>query len=166
MLKLQRVTQRVVERAPDIIRTMINITPDLVLKSILNKAINEAFRRNIDLGDLEFMRNKTVQINVSDLGFLFAVRLTRNNLQVVLNSFGEDASFQATSSDLLLLIAGKIDPDTLFFRRRLKISGDTELALALKNFLDTIDPSTIFSRRLFDWLNRFADGIDKQIPAT
>ena len=35
------------------------------------------------------------------------------------------------------------DPDTLFFNRRLKIEGDTELGLVVKNLLDSIDWSTV-----------------------
>ena len=31
------------------------------------------------------------------------------------------------------------DPDTLFFSRRLRIEGDTELGLIVKNLLDSVD---------------------------
>jgi O2-independent ubiquinone biosynthesis accessory factor UbiT len=39
----------------------------------------------------------------------------------------------------LLIAARKEDPDTLFFQRRLKIEGDTELGLEVKNLIDGID---------------------------
>ncbi|MGB7997639.1 MAG: SCP2 sterol-binding domain-containing protein, partial [Photobacterium halotolerans] len=35
--------------------------------------------------------------------------------------------------------ARKVDPDTLFFQRRLTMQGDTELGLAVKNLLDSLD---------------------------
>ena len=40
-------------------------------------------------------------------------------------------------------IAGQVDPDTLFFRRKLAIEGNTELGLTLKNFLDSQDPEQL-----------------------
>ena len=33
----------------------------------------------------------------------------------------------------------QVDPDTLMFQRRLVMEGDTELGLALKNYLDGMD---------------------------
>ena len=41
--------------------------------------------------------------------------------------------------DFLLLIADREDPDTLFFQRRLRMSGDTALGVHLKNFLASVD---------------------------
>ena len=41
--------------------------------------------------------------------------------------------------DLVLIAGRKQDPDTLFFQRRLKIEGDTELGLEVKNLIDAID---------------------------
>ena len=34
-----------------------------------------------------------------------------------------------------------IDPDTLFFQRKLLVTGNTELGLQVKNFLDELDTS-------------------------
>jgi predicted lipid carrier protein YhbT len=42
----------------------------------------------------------------------------------------------ATMADLLSLMRADTDADTLFFQRRLRISGDTELGLIVKNWLD------------------------------
>ena len=48
-------------------------------------------------------------------------------------------SFSADASDLLMIVARKQDPDTLFFQRRLVIEGDTELGLYVKNLMDAIE---------------------------
>lgn len=42
----------------------------------------------------------------------------------------------ARLADLLALMRAETDADTLFFQRRLRISGDTELGLIVKNWLD------------------------------
>ncbi|MNP62413.1 SCP-2 sterol transfer family protein [compost metagenome] len=45
--------------------------------------------------------------------------------------------------DFVLLASRHEDPDTLFFRRRLVIEGDTELGLAVKNLIDSLDPEDL-----------------------
>ncbi|WP_312928272.1 ubiquinone anaerobic biosynthesis accessory factor UbiT, partial [Stutzerimonas nitrititolerans] len=45
--------------------------------------------------------------------------------------------------EFLLLASRQEDPDTLFFRRRLVIEGDTELGLAIKNLIDSLDPDML-----------------------
>ena len=51
-----------------------------------------------------------------------------------------DVIFTGNTNDLLMIAARREDPDTLFFQRRLRIEGDTELGLTVKNLLDAIDP--------------------------
>lgn len=47
-----------------------------------------------------------------------------------------DLEVAANLADLISLLRGDMDADTLFFQRRLKIAGDTELGLIVKNWLD------------------------------
>ncbi len=54
--------------------------------------------------------------------------------------FAPDATVAGGVGDFLLLAARREDADTLFFQRRLRMSGDTELGLYLKNFLDAFEP--------------------------
>ena len=41
--------------------------------------------------------------------------------------------------DFMLLVSREEDADAMFFKRRLKMEGDTELGLYIKNFLDGLD---------------------------
>jgi predicted lipid carrier protein YhbT len=63
------------------------------------------------------------------------------------------------------LATRKEDADTLFFRRQLKTSGDTELGLHVKNFLDGLEPETLLYHRVIDPILRrrlaVADGFDR-----
>jgi predicted lipid carrier protein YhbT len=63
------------------------------------------------------------------------------------------------------LTTRKEDAHTLFFRRQLKTTGDTELGLHVKNFLDGLEPETLRYHRAIDPILRrslaFADGFDK-----
>src|SRR3546814_17833041 len=45
---------------------------------------------------------------------------------------------RGTATDLLLLAARLADADTLFFQRRLVLTGDTELGLTVRNLLDRL----------------------------
>ena len=50
-----------------------------------------------------------------------------------------DVTFSASLNDLVLIAGRKEDPDSLFFQRRLKIEGNTELGLEVKNLIDSLD---------------------------
>jgi predicted lipid carrier protein YhbT len=54
-----------------------------------------------------------------------------------------DAHIGGTFLNLLEMIAGSADGDALFFSRELRISGDVEATVALRNALDDCDGSVI-----------------------
>lgn len=58
-----------------------------------------------------------------------------------------------------MIAARKEDPDTLFFQRRLRIEGDTELGLYVKNLMDSIDLDTM-PPLLKNGLLRLADFVE------
>ena len=56
-----------------------------------------------------------------------------------------DAAIAGTFLNLLDMIDGKLDGDALFFSRDLRVSGDTEAVVALRNALDDFDGSALDS---------------------
>jgi predicted lipid carrier protein YhbT len=54
-----------------------------------------------------------------------------------------DAAISGTLVDLFAMIDGSADSDALFFSRDLKITGDIEAAVALRNALDDLDGSIV-----------------------
>ena len=50
-----------------------------------------------------------------------------------------DLILSATTRDFMALALREEDPDTLFFSRRLRMEGDTDLGLLVKNTLDAVD---------------------------
>jgi predicted lipid carrier protein YhbT len=89
--------------------------------------------------DLSILDGKTVCIRIDDLGARAAVRFRNGRFYPADAHEVADVSFQACSADYLKLLRREEDPDTLFFQRRLRIEGNTELGLALKNMLDSIE---------------------------
>lgn len=52
-------------------------------------------------------------------------------------------TFSASAEDFMRLALRLEDPDTLFFNRRLRIEGDTDLGLTAKNLLDSVELETL-----------------------
>lgn len=90
--------------------------------------------------DLTFMEGRSLRVVVEDLGATATLRMQRGRFIPVFAAGPADVSFRATAASLLALLARSEDPDTLFFQRRLRIEGDTELGLTLKHLLDSLEP--------------------------
>jgi predicted lipid carrier protein YhbT/chorismate mutase len=85
-------------------------------------------------GSLDFMRDRRIAIEVEDLRLRWVVELRGN--QCCVTDGEADASVRGSVTDLLLLAGRLEDADTLFFQRRLRVTGDTELGLTARNMLD------------------------------
>ena len=70
---------------------------------------------------------------MADIGLQF--QLSFDGQLILCHQQQADVTFTANVPELLLVAAGKEDPDTLFFQRKLLIDGDTELGLEVKNLL-------------------------------
>ncbi len=84
---------------------------------------------------------KAFRIVVRDAGAGIAFRIQSGRFLPLGASQFVDVTFAAAAADFLLLASRRVDPDTLFFDRRLLIEGDTETGLRLKNTLDAIELS-------------------------
>lgn len=96
--------------------------------------------------DFSFLEGRTLRILVEDLGARATLRYTNGHFRPAAADIEADVSFRAASADFLKLLRRSEDPDTLFFQRKLRIEGDTELGLHLKNLLDSIEPPAWFTR--------------------
>ena len=96
------------------------------------------------------LQGKLLRLRVSDLGLAFDVSWRGNSFAAVAPGVPPDLAIGASLHDLWLLARREEDPDSLFFRRRLVLEGDTELALLFKNALDAFDLGAfdLFLRRL------------------
>jgi len=120
--------------------------PFVINQRIAEKLLNTAFSEQIEDGDFDFLNQRQLQIEVIDAGLF--VGLSFNNGKIGCSHFSAksidaDATLSINSLDAILLAEQQVDPDTLFFQRKLKIRGDTELAHHVKNTIDTLDPEVI-----------------------
>jgi len=109
----------------------------LALATALNAAVRVGLLADDSLAPLE---NRSFVVEVLDAGgvaaFAYRDGLFRPLLTV---PQAPDLCFQANLSAFLQLLARQEDPDTLFFKRALSITGDTELGLLVKNMLDAVE---------------------------
>lgn len=138
MFDIKRVNHKVVASIPTFIRCVNHLVPPWVRAQVLSVALNRFFHPELGAGELEFMRDKILVIEITDYQLTFAIELQEQQLQVSLNLGKQDLLIRANSADMLAMINNQVDPDTLFFQRRLLMLGDTELGLYCKNLLDSI----------------------------
>lgn len=110
---------------------------------LLSNALNLVLARQLAADVLAALQGRHVRIEVTDaqLGFDFAWQGQRF---IALPAPGSDAAapdlrIAASLADFYRLTQQQVDPDTLFFSRRLKLEGDTELGLMVKNALDALE---------------------------
>lgn len=96
------------------------------------------------------LEGKLLRLRVSDLGLAFDVSWRARAFAPVPAGAKPDLAIAASLHDLWLLARREEDPDSLFFRRRLSLEGDTELGLLFKNALDAFDLGAfdLFLRRV------------------
>lgn len=124
---------------PQPLAKLIGKLPALPPSFVFTRALNLALHEVIHRGDLQAMHGKHIAIHVTDTGLrLYFTVLPEGFSHVIPNSM-PDLSISATMHDFYLLATRKEDPDTLFFKRRLVVEGDTELGLVAKNTLDGMD---------------------------
>ncbi len=150
---------------PSIARKPLAWVPLPVKAKAITRAMNAMFAMPLEAGELEFLAQRVINIFVSDAELRFSIRLDQEKLRADIAVPEADLTIEGTVYTFLLLITRKEDADTLFFRRQLKTSGDTELGLHVKNFLDGLEPETLPYHRVIDPILRrslaVADGFDK-----
>ncbi len=123
------------------------LTPPLILTQAVNKInnkviagiFNQVFSKAIQNGDLDFLQGQWVLIEVTDIGLSFNLGFDGTQLIQTSQNNHFELTISADSCHFLDLISKQKDPDTLFFQRKIKMQGSTELGLYVKNFLDAFE---------------------------
>ncbi|MCM2680751.1 ubiquinone anaerobic biosynthesis accessory factor UbiT [Echinimonas agarilytica] len=138
---LNKLAHIALHKGPSVLRYPIQHVPFALQKKPIDAILNRFLKEAIDDGDLEFLEQRWLCIQVSDLDFGIDISVV-NNVIVSRASNAHttaDVTFTGNSKDLLILATRYEDPDALFFQRRLQINGNTELGLGIKNVIDGLD---------------------------
>jgi predicted lipid carrier protein YhbT len=156
---------RVLPELPSITRKPLAWVPMPLKASAITRALNALFAVPLQEGELEFLDQRTMNVIISDAGLEFSVIFSNGRLRADGPSAEADLTIAGTVYTFLLLATREEDADTLFFRRQLKTSGDTELGLYVKNFLDGLEPETLPYHKIIDPILRksllLADTVDE-----
>jgi len=126
-------------RLPRLIAAVGLRLPQFPHSVALAVGLNLALRPHLTADTVELLRGRPICIRVEDAGIDFYVRLGDRGFVPLYAEAKPDVVFAACAYDFYLMARRLEDPDTLFFNRRLKIQGDTELGLVVKNALDAVD---------------------------
>ena len=135
---------------PSIAKIPLAWVPLPLKAKVIASAMNKMFAKPLEAGELGFLAQRVMNIIVTDAELRFSVRLDQDRLCAGHEVAEADVTIEGTVYTFLLLATRKEDADTLFFRRQLKTSGDTELGLYVKNFLDGLEPETLPYHRTID----------------
>jgi len=124
---------------PRFLARPLGLVPGRVHGSLSARLLERVFAEQRADGELDFMEGKSIRIRVLDAGIDLSLSAGTNGFESRSLEDATDLIIEGTTYDFLLLIAGREDPDTLFFQRRLRMSGDTALGVHLKNFLASVD---------------------------
>jgi O2-independent ubiquinone biosynthesis accessory factor UbiT len=147
--------------ARPIIKLVSRTTPFALQKMIAEQILPQAFSEALEDGDLDFLNQHFIELNIHDLQYRLTLTLINQKLCIVKPTTRPDVSIGGNLNEFIRLAARKEDPDTLFFQRRLTIEGDTEMGLEVKNLIDSIDMSSLPL-----WLQKSIHFADRVIPTT
>ncbi len=120
-------------------KTPFRLLPKIVQLIVAEKVSNYLFKQQLTDGELYFLEDVVLRIQIKDLSYDWQVSLHQNRLSFSQGTDSADTTFSGNSKEFLLLASRREDPDTLFFQRRLSIEGNTELGLQVKNLIDSVD---------------------------
>lgn len=126
-------------RLPRLIAAVGQRLPQFPHSVALAVGLNIALRPLLPEDTLAMLRGRSIGFRIEDAGAEMRVRLGERGFMPVFGNQTPDVVFSACAYDFYLMARRLEDPDTLFFNRRLKIEGDTELGLVVKNALDALD---------------------------
>lgn len=115
-------------------RPLLRLVPPPLHASTLEAVLSHALAPACIGAALEAVEGRRLGIQVQDLDLRWTFQWRGGSLRAVRDP--AEATVRGSATDLLLLASRLEDADTLFFQRRLVLTGDTELGLTVRNLLD------------------------------
>lgn len=135
---------------PAVLAWPLRLIPTPVHSTVLITVLNRLFADWIRQGEeLAFLQDRVVAIKVRDAQVEYRFRYAGPAGFIPVSTAEKvDLTISGAIYDFLALATRREDSDTLFFRRRVVMEGDTDLGLTLKNLLDGLEPEAVGGRPL------------------
>lgn len=139
-------------RIPNFLSKPITMIPERVHSNMIVKSLNLFLAEALKEGELDFLQGLSVSVEIRDLKLKFALSLNHEKLRARTWQAKDDLNLSGNLYDFMQLASRQEDSDTLFFHRRLKMEGNTELGLEVKNLLDGMDVETVRFHKQMDYV--------------
>ncbi|WP_020407633.1 ubiquinone anaerobic biosynthesis accessory factor UbiT [Hahella ganghwensis] len=127
---------------------------------LLRQILEHVLGNRIADGDFDCLISRRVKINVVDMNLAWEFGLSPQRNILVSSHTDPDTEIRGDALSFMQIATRSVDPDTLFFQRRLMILGDTELGHEVKNLMDSIDMEHL-PRPLQSLFNRWCQRVIK-----
>lgn len=132
---------------PVLMPLVLRTVPLFVVQAALDRIVTNIHRDRPRLfARMGAASKKSILIDPTDMPFV--IRMLPDNETPDMRAFRRnkpvpesDAQIRGTFAGLFKMLDTQLDGDALFFSRDLKITGDLEVVVALRNALDDIDGS-------------------------
>lgn len=116
----------------------LQLVPEPIHGEVVTRVFNHLLRDQPRTERLQELHGKRVCLRLTDLGLDLHLKVDQGVLR-----WDESRAWQVriggSLADFWALATRKEDPDTLFFHRRLKLEGDVDTGLLIKNSLDSLE---------------------------
>ena len=116
----------------------LRAVPDVWRRRLLEAVTRRVLQAPLRAGKLAFLAGHRIAIEVTDLDLRWVLTAQDDRLVTCECDAPAEAAVRGHALEFLLLASRLEDADTLFFQRRLALTGDTELGLTARNLLDQL----------------------------
>lgn len=121
---------------------LAGFSPKFLRFQSVQAVLNRVFAEAIEDGDLDFLEDRTLIMKIEDANFSLAITAVHLNGKLVIRCLDTElgeATIRGNLAAFVHLGAKTMDPDMLFFQRKLVTEGDTALGLEFKNLTDAFE---------------------------
>lgn len=119
-------------------RALLELLPAEPQRRLHERGLRNALAALLREGAFDELDGRILAVEVLDLGVRWVLRFSARELDLLDPGSAAEASVRGRVVDLLQLAGRVEDADTLFFQRRLQLTGDVELGLLARNLLDRL----------------------------
>ncbi len=110
---LGKIRSQLITKGPSFLKLPLKVTPFALQRQVLEQLLSWQFRESVKEGELDFLEDKWLKVEVRDLALVWFISLQDGQLSVKQHAEA-DVSVSGNANDLVLIAARKEDPDTLF----------------------------------------------------
>ena len=123
---------------PRVLAVPLRLVPDPWQQRFVEMVVERVLQAPLAAGKLDFLVDRRLAIQINDLGIRWVLTVRDGRIHHCGCKAEAEAAVQGNALEFMLLAGRLEDADTLFFQRRLALTGDTELGLTARNLLDQL----------------------------